>query len=150
MGSVTVAVQTEVFDTAQLLASLQDNSGQVGAVVTFTGLVRDLQAGGLQSMQLEHYPGMTEKSLARIADEAQSRWQLIALQIVHRVGCLHRNDPIVYVGASSAHREDAFAACQFVMDYLKRDAPFWKKECTNDGEAWVAQKASDLKAAKKW
>ena len=134
-----IRVQTADFDPGRELELLrQENPGQAGAVVSFTGLVRDLNEGErVAQMTLEHYPGMTEKALAAIEQEAQSRWSLTVTLIIHRVGPLQPNDRIVCVAAASAHRKDAFRACEFMIDALKTTAPFWKKETTPSGERWV-------------
>ncbi|MFW1676354.1 molybdopterin synthase catalytic subunit MoaE [Pontibacter sp. JAM-7] len=146
-----ISVQTADFDLTGLTQSLASPKGQCGAIVTFTGLVRELAGSdALTALYLEHYPGMTEKALAKIVDEAGQRWPLGAVSLVHRVGELALNEQIVFVGVSSAHRADAFAAAEFIMDYLKRDAPFWKKEISARGESWVEQKTTDVKAAKRW
>ncbi len=145
-----IHVQESVFDVAEEFERLRDHQGQVGAVVFFTGLVRDLAGDPLQEMVLEHYPGMTESCLADIVVQARQRWPLHHVSVIHRVGSLKPSDLIVYVGVSSAHRTDAFAACEFVMDYLKKDAPFWKKECSQTQQRWVEQKDSDLSAAERW
>ncbi|MDF2180470.1 molybdopterin synthase catalytic subunit MoaE [Neptuniibacter sp. CAU 1671] len=149
--STYIAVQTEDFDLNQLYTGLRCASGANGAIVTFTGLVRELSnTTHLQALYLEHYPGMTEKALQSIVDQARERWPLGQVTLIHRVGRLALNEQIVFVGASSPHRADAFAAVEFMMDYLKQDAPFWKKEITSSGEHWVEQKTSDLAAAKRW
>ncbi|WP_243633716.1 molybdopterin synthase catalytic subunit MoaE [Motiliproteus coralliicola] len=145
-----IQVQTQSFDVGTEFDRLRDENGSVGAVVFFTGLVRDLADDPLQEMVLEHYPGMTERCLADIVEQARQRWPLLHVSLIHRVGALKPNDLIVYVGVSSAHREAAFAACEFIMDYLKKDAPFWKKERSESREHWVEQKDSDLQAAKRW
>lgn len=133
---------------AERLRALGSNTG---ALVTFTGLVRDLHDGGkVEALTLEHYPGMTEKSLRAIADEAAARWPLLGLIIIHRIGRLQATEQIVFVGVSSAHRQAAFSACEFVMDYLKTRAPFWKKCHAADGEHWVEAKDSDAGAAARW
>ena len=155
MASTYIQVQTDDFDIGHETALMRDDLGRVGAIATFTGLVRDLHddtaAGdGLQEMFLEHYPGMTEKSLQRIVELARERWELIDVRVIHRVGSLRPCDQIVFVATSSAHRVDSFAACQFIMDYLKKDAPFWKKEKTAKQDHWVEQKGTDLEAADKW
>jgi len=122
-----------------------------GAVVTFSGLVRDLDGNSpVHGLLLEHYPGMTENSLLKIAQQAAARWPLIGITIIHRVGRLQAAAQIVFVGVSSAHREAAFSACEFIMDYLKTKAPFWKKSLQADGEFWVEAKASDLGASERW
>jgi molybdopterin synthase catalytic subunit len=146
-----IRVQTEPFDIAAEQEALRRDRPQVGALVSFVGLMRDMNAGRrVQRMILEHYPGMTEKALAAIATEAKSRWRLEDVVIVHRVGELHPLDPIVLVAVTSAHRGDAFRACEFLIDYLKTRAPFWKKEHTDDGERWVESRAADTDAAERW
>ncbi len=150
MTATYIRVQTEDFDCGRETAEMRNADGSVGAIATFTGLVRDLEGDPLKEMFLEHYPGMTEKSLAKIVDQARGRWQLMDVRIIHRVGVLRPCDQIVFVAVSSAHRVDSFAACQFIMDYLKKDAPFWKKETTAASDQWVEQKESDLKAADSW
>ncbi|KTC39626.1 molybdenum cofactor biosynthesis protein MoaE, partial [Pseudomonas putida] len=126
------------------------NTG-VGAVVGFVGYVRDFNDGlEVRGMLLEHYPGMTEKALDKIVLEAAQRWPLLKLEILHRVGALEPGEPIVFVGVASAHRQAAFQACDFVMDYLKTRAPFWKKENTEDGPRWVQGRESDEQAAQRW
>jgi molybdopterin synthase catalytic subunit len=149
-GQTHISVQQQAFDIGLEFAALHQDEADVGAVVTFTGLVRDLVDSPLQEMVLEHYPGMTENALQTIAEQARQRWPLKHIRVIHRVGVLKPMDLIVYVGVSSAHRDAAFAACQFIMDYLKKDAPFWKKERTDQGEHWVEQKQSDLDAAERW
>ncbi len=146
-----ISVQTEDFDISNELKRLHGNNASIGAVVSFIGLVRDLgEQQELLAMELEHYPGMTEKSLLMIAEEAKQRWRLIDCLIIHRVGKLQAMDQIVLVAAASAHRGDAFAACEFMMDYLKTEAPFWKKETTPDGAHWVDARVSDDTAMAKW
>jgi molybdopterin synthase catalytic subunit len=147
--SIFVAVQSDDFCVASEYDELRRHSA-CGAVVTFSGLVRELSDNTLHSMTLEHYPGMTEQALVAIAQQAQSRWQLGAVHIIHRVGSLKPNEQIVFVGIASAHRAAAFAACEFIMDYLKNRAPFWKKEHTASGDYWVAAKASDQQALARW
>ena len=124
----------------------------VGAIVTFTGLVRDINQGEVVSdLALEHYPGMTEKSLQSIIEQAKQRWRIIDYTVVHRVGQLKVSDQIVFVGVASQHRGEAFAACEFIMDYLKTAAPFWKKETMENGETqWVDARETDQTALKKW
>jgi len=148
--NVHIVVQPDDFDCGAEINALHRDDPQAGAVASFIGLVRDLEGDPLAAMCLEHYPGMTEKALQKIADQACARWPLGRITIIHRVGELQPLDRIVFVGVSSAHREAAFAACEFIMDYLKRDAPFWKKERSARGERWVAQKSSDLDQAKRW
>lgn len=142
-------VQYEDFDLAKEYASLKVRADNAGGIVMFVGLVRDLPDGLLQ-MTLEHYPQMTEKALANIIADAKQRWPLQAVRIIHRVGNLQPSDQIVFVGVASAHRAAAFSAAEFIMDYLKTQAPFWKKETQTSGEQWVAAKASDEQALEKW
>jgi len=144
-------VQAEAFDAGIEIAALGEGRRDVGAVATFIGYVRDRNDGtGVSRMTLEHYPGMTERALEDICDEALGRWDLLDLRVVHRVGVLEPGDPIVLVAVSSAHRGEAFAACEFVMDYLKTQAPFWKKEETSEGSRWVDARSSDDDAAARW
>lgn len=143
-----IRVQTEDFDIGAEVAALTNGRPGIGAVVTFSGLVRD--TGGISSMELEHYPGMTEKELARIETEANARWPLQATLIVHRVGKLSPGDNIVLVVAASSHRDAAFQAASFLMDYLKTRAPFWKREETGDKSHWVDARESDDEATAKW
>ena len=146
-----VRVQHEDFDAGVEIARLRANNPKIGAVASFIGIVRDLNEGAaVGSITLEHYPGMTEKSLASIAEQAKAKWTLIDVLILHRVGTLAPADQIVLVVTTSSHRGDAFSACQFVMDYLKTEAPFWKKEATEDGMRWVDARDSDAQAREKW
>ena len=146
-----VRVQTENFDVAREIAALHARDTRVGAVAVFIGLVRDLNdASAVSALTLEHYPGMTEKALRSIVDQAKARWDIFEAVVIHRVGELKPADPIVFVAVSSAHRAEAFAACEFIMDYLKTRAPFWKKEQTPAGERWVEARASDDEAAMRW
>jgi molybdopterin synthase catalytic subunit len=146
-----IRVQTEPFDIAVEQEALWRGNADVGAVVTFVGLMRNMNAGArVTRMNLEHYSGMTEKALAAIAEEAAARWDLQGIRIVHRIGELLPQDPIVLVAVSSTHRGDAFRACEFLIDYLKTRAPFWKKETTEEGERWVESRASDAAAAGRW
>ena len=146
-----VAVQTEDFSLAAECAALTRGRRDVGAVASFVGLVRDSNDGaGVARMTLEHYPGMTEKSLAGIVEEARGRWEVLDATVIHRIGELQPGDNIVLVLVASAHRGDAFAACEFIMDYLKTRAPFWKKERTPAGERWVDAREADEVAAEKW
>ena len=145
-----IRIQTEDFDIGAEAGALTAGRTDIGALVTFTGLVRDMNDGRVSSMEIEHYPGMTEKELARIEQEAHHRWSLQASLIIHRVGRLSQGDNIVLVITASAHRPAAFEAASFLMDYLKTSAPFWKRE-TFDGEArWVEARESDDAALKKW
>jgi len=148
---VSIRVQTEDFSQDQILQSMRTCSKSIGAVCCFTGLMRDVNDGhGIQTMTLEHYPGMTEKSIATIVDEAASRWPMTAATVIHRVGTLLPSDQIVLVAVASSHRHAAFAACEFIMDFLKTRAPFWKKENTSTGERWVDARSSDDDAAGRW
>ena len=147
--NIFVAVQSDDFCHASEYDELRKQPG-CGAVVTFTGLVRDLPGTTLYAMTLEHYPGMTEAALRDIAQQASQRWQLGSVHIIHRVGKLTPQEQIVFVGIASAHRAAAFAACEFIMDYLKNRAPFWKKEHTAQGDYWVAAKVSDQQALARW
>jgi molybdopterin synthase catalytic subunit len=148
---MTVRVQTADFDPGREIAALRAGDPRVGAVASFIGTVRDVNdASPVAAMTLEHYPGMTEKALAAIVDEARSRFDILDALVVHRVGELAPTDQIVLVVVTSAHRGDAFDACRFVMDYLKTRAPFWKKERTADGTRWVDARASDDAAAARW
>jgi len=146
-----VRVQTEDIDVGRELDSLTRGRKDVGAVASFVGLVRDANDGAAVSgMTLEHYPGMTEKALVDICAQAHSRWDLQDTLVIHRVGPLVPGDRIVLVGVASPHRGDAFAACEFIMDYLKTRAPFWKREDTPQGARWVEARSSDDSAAEKW
>ena len=146
-----VRVQTGDFDVAREIAALRAGDPRVGAVAAFIGLVRDINdAAAVTTLTLEHYPGMTEKALARIVDEAKSRWSVYDALVVHRVGELKPTDQIVLVVVTGAHRGEAFAACEFIMDYLKTRAPFWKKEHTAGGARWVEAKSADDDAAERW
>lgn len=147
----TIRVQTEDFDAGAEIAKVRTGNPKVGAVAAFVGVCRDRNDGeNVSSMTLEHYPGMTERELARIVDEARVRWDVIDITVVHRVGRLAPTDQIVLVVVAGAHRGEAFAACEFLMDYLKTRAPFWKKEETPQGARWVEARASDDAAAERW
>jgi molybdopterin synthase catalytic subunit len=147
----TVRVQAEDFDTGRELDALTGGRRDVGALASFIGLVRDSNDGsGIRGMTLEHYPGMTQSALEDICRQAHERWALIDTLVIHRVGPLGPGDRIVLVGVTSAHRGEAFAACEFIMDYLKTRAPFWKKESTDQGERWVEARESDAAAAQRW
>lgn len=147
----TVRVQAADFDTGRELETLTQGRTDVGAVASFVGLVRSANDGSpVRGMTLEHYPGMTEKALEDICAQAHSRWDLIDTLVIHRVGPLAPGDRIVLVGVASAHRGEAFAACEFIMDFLKTRAPFWKKEDTPEGGRWVDARESDDRAAERW
>ena len=146
-----LSVQTADFDVAHEYAQLRENNSQDGAIVFFTGLVRDFNQGqDVTGLFLEHYPAMTQKALEKIIAQAKQRWPINRVRLIHRVGQLHLSDQIVFVGVSSSHREAAFDACHFIMDYLKNQAPFWKKETTTKGDIWVEALAKDKSALKKW
>jgi len=146
-----VRIQTEDFDVSRELALLRGGNRAVGAVAAFIGTVRDVNDDArVASMTLEHYPGMTEKALTVIVDAAKSRWDIIDALVIHRVGALAPSDQIVLVGVTSAHRGEAFSACEFIVDYLKTQAPFWKKEQTSAGARWVEARATDDEAAARW
>jgi molybdopterin synthase catalytic subunit len=146
-----IRVQTEDFDLGKEIAMLRAGSPQVGAVASFVGTVRDINDGQtVSAMELEHYPGMTEKALDQIVDAARARWEIVDALVIHRVGPLRPLDQIVLVAVTSAHRGNAFAACEFIMDYLKSAAPFWKKEQTPSGARWVDARVSDDAALKRW
>ena len=148
---MSVRIQEPDFDVSSELAALRAGDKRVGAVATFVGVVRDLNdASQISKLTLEHYPGMTEKALAQIVDDAKQRWDIYDALVIHRVGPLKPGDQIVLVAVTSAHRGESFAACQFIMDYLKTRAPFWKKEQTPEGERWVEARASDEDAAARW
>ena len=148
---MAVKVQTEDFDLTTEIAQVRSNTPKVGAIVNFVGVVRDLNEGEqIAEMELEHYPGMTEKALEDIIAEARSRWDLFDALVIHRVGPLKPLDQIVLVAVTSAHRGEAFAACEFIIDYLKTQAPFWKKEQTPQGSRWVDARVTDDEAMKKW
>jgi molybdopterin synthase catalytic subunit len=146
-----VRIQTQDFDLSQEVKQLRAGDARVGAVATFVGTVRDRNDGSdVAAMTLEHYPGMTEKSLEEIIEKAKARWDIFDVLIIHRVGPLNIEDQIVLTAVTSAHRGEAFAACEYVMDYLKSLAPFWKKEDTPEGARWVDARLSDDEALKKW
>lgn len=148
---MTLRVQTAPFDLGQEVDALRQGRTDIGAIASFVGLARDHNDGsGVTAMTLENYPGMTEKMLATLIDEAHTRWALLGVTVIHRVGRLLPGDPIVLVAVASRHRGDAFAACEYLMDALKTRAPFWKKETTPSGERWVEARASDDAAAGRW
>ena len=147
----TVRGQEAEFDVGAETAALRADDARIGAVASFIGLVRDRNDGsGVSEMALEHYPGMTEKALESIVAEARGRWELYGATVIHRVGVLQPTDQIVFVAVSSAHRGEAFAACEFIMDYLKTRAPFWKREVTPEGARWVDAREADDSAAARW
>ncbi len=146
---MTVRVQAEPFDAGAELNAFAQGRTDIGAVVSFTGIVRDTQ-GDLQEMLIEHYPGMTTRAIATIADEAVARWALTDVLVIHRFGPLKPGEPIMMVATASAHRAAAFEAADFLMDYLKSRAPFWKKEVTAQGASWVDAKDADEDALKRW
>ncbi|MFP5408334.1 MAG: molybdopterin synthase catalytic subunit MoaE [Gammaproteobacteria bacterium] len=146
-----IVVQSESFDLGTEVDAMRAGRTDIGAIASFVGLARDLNEGsGVAAMTLEHYPGMTEKALAALVDDANARWALQDVTVIHRIGRLLPGDPIVLVAVASLHRGEAFAACEFIMDYLKTQAPFWKKEETPQGERWVEARASDDAAAARW
>jgi molybdopterin synthase catalytic subunit len=149
--TVTVRIQEADFDLGAELASLRAGDTRIGALASFVGLVRDINDGNhVSEMTLEHYPGMTEKALEEIVTEAKSRWDIYGALVIHRVGPLQPCDQIVLVAVTSAHRGEAFAACEFIMDFLKTRAPFWKREATPEGARWVDARDSDDSAATRW
>jgi molybdopterin synthase catalytic subunit len=148
---VTVRIQTADFDVSAEIAALRRDNPKIGAIASFIGVVRDVNDGdAVAEMTLEHYPGMTEKAIEEIVGQARGRWQVLDALVIHRVGTLKPTDQIVLVVVTSAHRGDAFAACEFIMDYLKTRAPFWKKEQAGKGARWVEARAADDVAAERW
>lgn len=148
---MSVSVQQQDFDVGTEISALTRGRHQVGALATFTGLVRDMNVGtGVKAMTLEHYPGMTERALEEIVEQARGRWSVEGVRVIHRFGRLEPGDQIVFVAVTSAHRGEAFAACEFIMDYLKTRAPFWKREETPEGARWVDARESDGAAARRW
>lgn len=152
----SIDVQTMDFDLSEEYQTLRTSAVDAGAIVTFTGLVRELlpsntnNPDSVESLYLEHYPGMTEKCLQEIVAEANAKWRLLATRVIHRVGELRAQDQIVFVGTASCHRQDAFAAAEFIMDYLKSKAPFWKKQTSQNGSSWIESRESDQAAMKRW
>ena len=146
---MVVRVQSEPFDVGHEVSSFTANQTNMGAIVTFTGIVRDI-AGGMDMMEIEHYPGMTERALETIAAEAHARWSLGEVLIIHRYGQMVPQDQIMMVATSSRHRKDAFESADFLMDYLKSRAPFWKKEHTSQDAQWVVAKEEDEAALQRW
>ena len=151
MPSARVSIQTADFDLSQEIAALRAADGRVGAVCSFIGTVRDRSVGvSVSTMELEHYPGMTEKSIEAMIDQAHQRFDIFGARVVHRIGLLQPTDQIVLVAVTSAHRGESFQACEFLMDYLKTQAPFWKKEQTPQGAQWVDARVSDEAARSRW
>ena len=151
MDARRVLVQAEPFDTGREIARLYDDAPGVGAVASFVGVVRnENDERSVGAMFLEHYPGMTERAIEGIVEDADARWPLAAATVIHRVGLLLPGEPIVLVAVASSHRGEAFAACEFIMDFLKTRAPFWKKESTPAGERWVAARSADFEARDRW
>lgn len=147
----TIRIQADDFDLTHEQSLIRERHRHVGAIASFVGVVRDINDGqGVSAMTLEHYPGMTEKALTNIVVDAASRWNVIDATVIHRIGTMQPTDQIVLVMVASAHRGDAFAACEFIMDFLKTDAPFWKKEQTANGSRWVDARVSDESARQKW
>ena len=151
MSNSSIRIQENDFDLSAEIGALRKNDPRVGAVVSFLGTVRDMNDGSqVKGMTLEHYPGMTEKALQEILDQAKARWDIYQTLVIHRVGPLLPEDQIVLVAVTSAHRGEAFAACEFIMDYLKTAAPFWKKEDTSEGARWVDARVTDEAAMARW
>ena len=145
-----ILVQEAAFDAGAELNAFSAAQSNMGAIVSFTGIVRDLEGGGLQQMDIEHYPGMTERALEKIANDALGRWDLGDVLVIHRYGSLTPDEQIMMVATASKHRKDAFEAADFLMDYLKSRAPFWKKEKTDAAQDWVASKQADEDALTRW
>ncbi|MDC0197355.1 molybdenum cofactor biosynthesis protein MoaE [Candidatus Thioglobus sp.] len=145
-----IVIQTKDFDLTTEVELIKSAHSSTGAVVSFIGTVRDLASESLMSLKIEHYPGMTEKSLTSIAQTAREKWELESITIIHRVGTLTIGDQIVLVITSSKHRQEAFDSCNYIMDYLKTDAPFWKKEASDKEEKWVINRSSDEKQKNRW
>lgn len=146
-----IRVQSEDFDVGAEIAELRRENARIGALACFVGLVRELnENASVSEMTLEHYPGMTEKALAEIVAQAKQRWDIYDALVIHRIGALKPTDQIVLVATTSAHRHEAFASCEFIMDYLKTQAPFWKKEQTAHGARWVDARESDASATQRW
>lgn len=148
---MSVSIQQEDFDVGVEMAALRALSNNVGAMVSFVGLVRDLSDNDrVENIYVEHYPGMSEKALSKIIEEAKQRWELLGVRVIHRVGRLGPNDQIVMVVTASTHRGHAFSGCEFIIDYLKTDAPFWKKEVKNNHSEWVVTRDSDVERMERW
>ncbi len=148
---MSVRVHEQDFDVSAELAAMRRGNPKIGAIASFVGVVRDINEGSsVATMTLEHYPGMTEKAITEIIDQARGRWEVLDALVIHRVGTLKPTDQIVLVIVASTHRVDAFAACEFIMDFLKTRAPFWKKEITPNGARWVDARVTDSRAAERW
>jgi molybdopterin synthase catalytic subunit len=148
---MSVRIHEQDFDVSAELAAMRLGNPKIGAIASFVGVVRDINEGdSVATMTLEHYPGMTEKAITEIIDQARGRWEVLDALVIHRVGTLKPTDQIVLVIVASTHRGDAFAACEFIMDYLKTQAPFWKKEITPQGARWVDARVTDDRAAERW
>lgn len=148
---MSVRVQEQDFDVSAELALMRVGNPKIGAIASFVGVVRDINEGdSVATMTLEHYPGMTEKAITEIIDQARGRWEVLDALVIHRVGTLKPTEQIVLVIVASTHRGDAFAACEFIMDFLKTQAPFWKKEITPNGARWVDARVTDSRAAERW
>ena len=148
---MSVRVQEQDFDVSAELALMRKGNPKIGAIASFVGVVRDINEGdSVATMTLEHYPGMTEKAITEIIDQARGRWEVLDTLVIHRVGTLKPTEQIVLVIVASTHRGDAFAACEFIMDFLKTQAPFWKKEITPNGARWVDARVTDSRAAERW
>jgi molybdopterin synthase catalytic subunit len=148
---MSVRIQEQDFDVSAEMAAMRRGNPKIGAIASFVGVVRDINGGdSVATMTLEHYPGMTEKAISEIIDQARGRWEVLDALVIHRVGTLKPTDQIVLVIVASTHRGDAFAACEFIMDFLKTRAPFWKKEITPQGARWVDARVADDQAAERW
>lgn len=148
---MSISIQENDFDVAAEMAALRGTSAKIGAVVSFVGLVRDFsKEDKIDNIFLEHYSGMTEKALGKIIDEATKRWNLLGTRVIHRIGLLRPNEQIVLVATASQHRGEAFASCEFIIDYLKTAAPFWKKELTDHGGHWLETRDSDIQRMEHW
>lgn len=148
---MSISIQQNDFDLASELAALRSSSSKIGALVSFVGLVRDFSEDArIENIFLEHYPGMTEKALDKIIHEATVRWNLLGTCVIHRIGLLHSNDQIVLVATAAQHRGEAFAACEFIIDFLKTAAPFWKREQTGHGGQWLETRDSDMRRMEHW
>lgn len=146
-----ISIQREDFNHCDVYQVLKEEADGDGAIVTFTGIVRDFNVtGAVSAILIEHYPGMTEKSLMQICTDARKRWELGKIRVIHRIGTLNAEEQIVFVGVTSKHRKSAFEACEFIIDYLKTSAPLWKQEGTSEGMKWVESKQSDKQAMQRW